>query len=126
MQGQAALQSLNDETVYTILDYSISDITQDCGYHQAQQASLEILTDVCSDYIKKMATLLRVAVDTEDWRDSESDFVDSMERVFHQINVPSAANLHQFICKMEAIKKHQSNTSISAGKSNSENNNIKE
>lgn len=98
---------LKKETIYKLVDHSVGAIAFECGYHIAQETSLDILTDVCCDYIKKIATLLRSAQDTEDWRDGESDFVDSLERVFHQINIPSAANLHQFICRMEAIKKHK-------------------
>lgn len=97
------------DTVNRLLSHSIGVIALDCGYHQAHQASLDILSDVCCDYIKKISSLLRVAVDTEDLRDPENDFVDSLERVFHQINIPSAANLHQFVCKMEAIKRHRDN-----------------
>lgn len=100
---------LKDETIYRLVDHSVGAIALDCGYQVAHQSSLDILTDVCCDYFKKISSLLRIAHDTEDWRDSESDFVDSLERVFHQINIPSAANLHQFICKMEAFKKHQQN-----------------
>ena len=98
--------SLHVETVNKLLAHSIGIITLDCGYHQAHQSSLDILSDVCCDYIRKISSLLRLAVDTEDWRDPECDFVDSLERVFHQVNIPSAANLHQFVCKMEAIKRH--------------------
>lgn len=101
------MHSLKDETVYKLAGHAVGAITLDCGYHLAHRASLDILTDVCCDYLRKIATLLRLAKDTEGWRDGDSDFVDSLERVFHQINIPSAANLHQFICKMEAIKKHQ-------------------
>lgn len=105
--SSSAGYSLKDETIYKLIDHSVGAIALECGYHIAHQSSLDILTDVCCDYLKKIATSLRIACDTEDWRDSDSDFVDSLERVFHQINIPSAANLHQFVCKMEAIKKHQ-------------------
>lgn len=98
---------LKNETVFRLVNESIGSIALECGYHMAEQSSLDILTDVCCDYFKKITALLRIAQDTEDWRDSDSDFVDSLERVFYQINVPSAANLHQFICKMQAIKRHQ-------------------
>lgn len=100
--------ALKDETIYRLVDHSVGNIALECGYHMAHQSSLDILTDVCCDYFKKIATLFRTSYDTEDLRDSNSDFVDSLERVFHQINIPSAANLHQFICKMQAIKRHQS------------------
>lgn len=100
--------ALKDETIYKLVDHSVGNIALECGYHVAHQSSLDILTDVCFDYCKKLATLFRTAHDTEDLRDSDSDFVDSLERVFHQVNIPSAANLHQFICKMQAIKRHQS------------------
>lgn len=107
MSQKTTSYNIKDETVYKLVDHSVGAIALECGYHMAHQSSLDILTDVCCDYFKKIATLLRIAHDTEEWRDSESDFVDSLERVFHQINIPSAANLHQFICKMEAFKKHQ-------------------
>lgn len=99
--------ALKDETIFKLVDHSVGNIALECGYHVAHQSSLDILTDVCCDYFRKIATLFRTAHDTEDLRDSDSDFVDSLERVFHQVNIPSAANLHQFICKMEAIKRHQ-------------------
>lgn len=100
------MEPLKDETVYKMVDHSVGSITLECGYQFANQSSLDLLNDVCCDYIKKIATQFRMACDTEDWRDSDSDFVDSLERVFHQSNVSSAANLHQFICRMQAIKKH--------------------
>lgn len=98
---------LKDETVFRFLDESVGSIALSCGYHAADQSSLNVLTDVCCDYLKKITTLLRLAQDTEDWRDNDSDFVDSLERVFHQINIPSAAHLHQFISKIQAIRRHQ-------------------
>lgn len=98
---------LKDETVFRLVNESVGTIALECGYHLAEQSSLDVLTDVCCDYFKKITALLRIAQDTEEWRDSDSDFVDSLERVFYQINVPSAANLHQFICKIQAIKRHQ-------------------
>ena len=99
--------SLNSETIYKLIDHSVGAIALECGYHTAHQSSLDILNDVCYDYLRKIATLLRIAHDTEDWRDNESDFVDSLERVFHQIHVPSVANLHQFINQVRAIKRHR-------------------
>lgn len=101
--------SLKDQTVFKLVANSINSIVVECGYQAASQSSLDILNDVCCDYLKKIATLLRMACDTEDLRDQGNDFVDSLERVFHQINIPSAANLHQFICKIQAIKRHQMN-----------------
>lgn len=92
--------------VNQLVSSSVASIALDCGYHHASQFSLDVLTDVCSDYLKKIATLLRLAHDTEDLRDSENDFVDSLERVFHQINIPSAANLHQFICKLKILRRN--------------------
>lgn len=97
---------LKNETVYKLVDHAVGSIAFGCGYHIAHQSSLDTLTDVCCNYLKKIATLLRDAQDTESWRDPSSDFVDSIERVFHQVNIPSVANLHQFVVKMEAIKKH--------------------
>lgn len=98
---------LKNETIYKLVDHSVGAIALECGYSITHQSSLDILTEVCCDYLKRISTLLRTAHDTEEWRDSNSDFVDSLERVFHQVNIPSAANLHQFVCKMQAIKKHQ-------------------
>jgi len=98
---------LKNETVYRVVDHAVGAIALECGYQVAHQSSLDILTDICCDYMKKVATLLRTAHETEDSRDTNSDFVDSLERVFHQINIPSAANLHQFVCKMQAIRRHQ-------------------
>lgn len=109
--------TLKDETIYKLVDHSVGNIALECGYHIAHQSSLDILTDVCCDYLRKIATLFRTSYDTENLRDSDNDFVDSLERVFHQINIPSAANLHQFVCKMQAIKRHQSEQ---AGKEASE------
>lgn len=99
--------AFKNETIYKLVDQSVGVIALDCGYHTAHQSSLDILTDVCCDYLSKIGTMLRTAYDTEEWRDSDSDFVDSLERVFHHVNTPSAANLHQFICKIQAIKRHQ-------------------
>ena len=98
---------LKNDSVHGLLNHSIGLITFECGYHMATQSSLDILDDVCCEYLRKISTLLRIAQDTEDWRDSENDFVDNLERVFHQAHVSSAANLHQFICKMAAIKRHR-------------------
>jgi len=98
--------SLKRGTVHKLLGLSVGLISLECGYHEAHQSSLEILNDVCCEYLKKIAISLRAAHDTAAWRD-ESDFVDDLERVFHQMNVPSSANLHQFICKLEAIKRHK-------------------
>lgn len=98
---------LKNETVFRLVNESVGSIALACGYHLADQSSLDVLTDVCCDYLKKISTLLRIAQDTEDWRDSDSDFIDSLERVFYQVNIPSAANLHQFISKLQAIKRHQ-------------------
>ena len=98
---------LRNERVHKLLDHSIGLIALECGYHMTTQSSLDTLNDICCEYLKKIAHLLRVAQDTESWRDSESDFVDNLERVFHQIHVSSSANLHQFICKMAAIRKHR-------------------
>lgn len=98
---------LNESTVRNLMDSSIGVITSNCGYHAAQQSTLDILNDVCCDYIKKIANLLRVSIDTEDWRDEDSDFIDSMERVFHQMNVPSLAIIHQYVCKTRAIQRHK-------------------
>lgn len=105
--GDSTKYKLKNETIYKLVDHSVGAIALECGYHIAHQSSLDILTDVCCDYFKRIATLLRTAYDTEEWRDVDSDFVDSLERVFHQINIPSAANLHQFVCKMQAIRRHQ-------------------
>lgn len=99
--------ALKNETVYKLVNQSVGNVALECGYNTAHQSSLEILTDVCCDYFKRMSTLLRETYDSDELRDSDSDFVDCLERVFHQMNVPSAANLHQFICKMQAIKRHQ-------------------
>lgn len=101
------IYELKNETVLGLVAHSISNITNDCGYQSSNQASLDILTDLCCDYIKKITTNLKFANETSDWRDSENDFVNSLERVFHQLNIPSAANLHQFICRIEAIRKYQ-------------------
>jgi hypothetical protein len=108
--GEDTSPCLTDKTVYKLLDRSIGMITLDCGYHLARRSSLDVLTEVCCDYIKKISSLLRNAVDTDDWRDSECDFVDPLERAFHQVNIPSAVNLHQFVCKIEAIRKHRSSS----------------
>lgn len=99
--------NFRNETIYKLVDHSVGAIAHDCGYHIAHQSSLDVLTDVCCDYFKKIATLLRTAHDTEELRDSNSDFVDALERVFHQVNVPSSANLHQFVCKIQAVKRYQ-------------------
>lgn len=100
--------TMNDKNfLHKVLNNSVGSIALGCGYHTAHQSSLDILNDVCQDYLTKICTLLRIAQDTENFRDSETDFVNSLERVFHQINIPSSANLHQFICKLDAIKKHQ-------------------
>lgn len=107
LEGAVKKYSLKTETIYKLVDHSVGAIALECGYHIAHQCSLDILNDVCCDYLKRIATLLRTACDTEECRDSESDFVDSLERVFHQMSIPSAANLHQFICKMQAIRRHQ-------------------
>lgn len=101
------IYELKNDTVFNLVAHSISTITNDCGYQSAHQASLDILTDLCCDYIKKISNNLKFAHETSDWRDSENDFVNSLERVFHQLNIPSAANLHQFICRIDAIKKYQ-------------------
>lgn len=101
------MEPLKDETIFKLVDHSIGAITLDCGYQIANQSSLDLLTDVCCDYLRKISTQFRTACDTEDWRDNNSDFVDSLERIFHQTNVSSSANLHQFICKIQAIKRHQ-------------------
>lgn len=100
---------LKAETIYKLVDHSIGAIALDCGYHIVHQASLDLLNDVCCDYLTKISTLFRLSHETEDLRDSNSDFVDSLERVFHQINIPSIANLHQFICKLDAINKKCNN-----------------
>lgn len=110
MDPRPAIQEgyeLKNETVSRLLNQCVGSIALACGYHVADQESLYVLSDVCCDYLKKITTLLRIAQDTEDWRDGDSDFVDSLERVFYQINIPSAANLHQFIIKLQAIKRHQ-------------------
>lgn len=96
---------LKPETVHKLVDHSVGAIAFGCGYHIAHQASLDLLNDVCCDYLTRISTLLRLSHETEGLRDSDSDFVDSLERVFHQVNIPSIANLHQFICKLDAINK---------------------
>lgn len=98
---------LKDETIYRLVDHTVGAIALECGYHVAHQGSLDILTDVCCDYLRRIATLLRVSRETEHLRDSDSDFVDSLERVFHHLNVPSVANLHQFLKKLETIKRYK-------------------
>lgn len=98
---------MKDETVFQLVNSAVGFISLECGYQLADQSSLDILNDVCCDYIRKISTSLKLVQETEEHRDSESDFVDSLERVFHQLHVPSVANLHQFICKMEAIKRHK-------------------
>lgn len=95
-------------TIAKLANHSVATIAYDCGYHLAHESCLEILGEVCCDYMTKISGLLKLTSDTEEWREGESDFVDSLERVFHQLNIPSAANLHQFICKLDAIKKHLS------------------
>lgn len=98
---------LKNETVYRLVSESVGSIALASGYQAADQSSLDVLSDICCDYLKKITTLLRIAQDTEHWRDGDSDFIDPIERVFYQINIPSAANLHQFITKIKAIKQHQ-------------------
>lgn len=98
---------LRDETVHRLVEHSVKLIASECGYHKAHQFSVDVLTDVCCDYIKKITTSLSLSSENEDWRDSGSDFVNSLERVFHQMNIPSAANLHQFICRIDSIKKYK-------------------
>lgn len=99
---------LKNSTVYRLVEHSVSGIALECGYQKAHQFCLDVLTDVCYDYINKIATSLRFCHEVEEWRDNGSDFSDNLERVFHQMNIPSAANLHQFICRMDAIKRYRS------------------
>lgn len=96
---------MKDSTVFRLVEHSVGEIALESGYYVAHQSSLDILSDVCCNYIKQITNNLHLANETEGWRD-ESDFVDSLERVFHQLNIPSVANLHQFVCKMQIIKKH--------------------
>lgn len=97
---------MTDENIYKLVDQSVGLIAKECGYHLAESASLEILTDVCCEYLRQLSTKLKTNLETEGWRDPNNDFVSSLERVFHQLNIPSAANLHQFISRMDAIKRH--------------------
>lgn len=108
------ITNLKNATINRLVEYSVSSIALESGYQKAHQFSLEILTDVCCDYLKKMTSLLRLACESEDSRDTGNDFVDSLERVFHQMNIPSAAILHQYTCRIDAIRKHKAKQQITS------------
>lgn len=102
-------QPISQSAVFKLVEHSVSSISLNCGYKFATKASIDILTDVCCDYIQKITSTLRTVCDTSDLRNAECDFADELDRVFHQINVPSIANLYEFISRMNAIKKHMAN-----------------
>lgn len=68
------------------------------GYDDAKESALDLMTDVTGQYLQKLTQVLRQVTDTADLRPQEDsqDFVDSLDRAFHECRVPSLLELHRF------------------------------
>ncbi|XP_065207508.1 uncharacterized protein LOC135836542 isoform X2 [Planococcus citri] len=84
--------SLTPESALNTLSTSVATVLAFTGFTDTSNLSLNVLTEITEEYIKKMLRLLKFNVEKEKLR-GESGFCDVVDRTFHEIGLGSLRNL---------------------------------
>lgn len=88
-------KSLNQKAVKQLVRRSLILITVFYGYENTTESILDLLVDITCEYLSRMCQSIRSATDSIELR-SSNDFVDVIDRVFHDMNVPDFESLRQY------------------------------
>ncbi|XP_054283787.1 STAGA complex 65 subunit gamma isoform X2 [Macrosteles quadrilineatus] len=114
-----SVPSLGRDVTKEILFKTVATLCAHVGFSSGMQSSIQLLTDIAEDFLRRFTCLLRFAVDREELY-GNSGFPDAMERVFHEMGLGSVVSLHDYYqtrvlkyrdkCKAECedlLKKYQ-------------------
>ncbi|XP_071442162.1 STAGA complex 65 subunit gamma isoform X2 [Hetaerina americana] len=87
--------TLSPAVARQVLRKVIATLLAHIGFETTTASVLEVLCDICSEYLQKMTKLMRVAADREAMTGT-SGFPDIMERVFHEMGIGSVCSMHSF------------------------------
>ncbi|RWS04068.1 STAGA complex 65 subunit gamma-like protein [Dinothrombium tinctorium] len=114
-------ENLSDDSIRQLLKRSIILILAHSGFEKTYESIVELLTDVCASFIKKICDLLRVESDTKHLK-SENDFADVIDRVLTEIGFPIAIIQHFESClrsyRNNVLKEARRKMCLSSEKSN--------
>ncbi|KAK6626109.1 hypothetical protein RUM43_006414 [Polyplax serrata] len=99
------IPEVTTKTAKYLLKKSTAALLAHAGYQNTKESVLNILTDSVEEYITKITSLLRVAVD-QGANSGTIGFPDAMERVFHEMGLGSVRCIHEYY-QSKVISYHQ-------------------
>jgi len=88
-------RNINQMAVKQLMRRALVLITVFYGYENTTESILDLLVDITCQYLLRMCQTIRSATDSVELR-SSNDFVDVIDRVFHDMNVPDFESLRQY------------------------------
>jgi hypothetical protein len=88
-------KDMNEMAVKQLVRRALILIAVHYGYEITSESILDLLVDILCEYLLRMCQTIRSVSDSIALR-SSNDFIDVIDRVFHEMNVPNFESLRQY------------------------------
>jgi hypothetical protein len=88
-------KDMNEMAVKQLVRRALILIAVHYGYENTSESILDLLVDILCEYLLRMCQTIRSVSDSIALR-SSNDFIDVIDRVFHEMNVPNFESLRQY------------------------------
>ncbi|XP_054162816.1 uncharacterized protein LOC128960684 [Oppia nitens] len=92
---------INEKAIKELMRRSVVIISNFYGIDYMSQSVMDLLVDLMSEYLHRLCQRIRITTDSSELK-SSNDFIDVIDRVFHDMNVSN----------FEALRQHQSDINL--------------